>query len=184
MMHRVLVSIFGFLTLLYPLAVYFGIQYFEPWKIATAFFVMLLLRLMTTKADKKWNHILLIAACAYCAFAIWNNNLITLRFYPVLISFGLFTLFVSSLFFPPPIIERIARIQHPHLPEQGITYTRKVTLIWSVFFLFNGLIAAITAIWSSFEWWSLYNGFISYLLMGLLMGIEYLVRIRTQPHVR
>lgn len=183
-MRILLAGAIGGLTLLYPLAVYFGIQYFEPWKIAAAFFILLLLRLMIIQADTKWNNGLLLVACLYCVLAIWNNNLITLRFYPVIISIGLFVLFVSSLFFPPPIIERIARLQHPQLPEQGVIYTRKVTLVWSLFFLLNGMIATLTAVWGSFECWSLYNGLISYSLMGLLMGVEYWVRIRTQPHVR
>jgi uncharacterized membrane protein len=88
------------------------------------------------------------------------------------------------LFSPPPIIERFARLQHPNLPASGIQYTRKVTLVWSLFFLINGCIALGTALWCSFAWWSLYNGFISYLLMALLMGIEYIVRINTQEHLK
>jgi uncharacterized membrane protein len=44
--------------------------------------------------------------------------------------------------------------------------------------------AAATAIWCSFSVWSLYNGLIAYILIGLLMAIEYRVRIRTQNYVR
>ncbi|MCK4840963.1 MAG: hypothetical protein KAT04_03660 [Methylococcales bacterium] len=177
-------AVVGFLTLLYPLAVYFSIQYIEPWHIATMLLALLFIRLITSQTSLKWNRVLLWLAISYCGLAIWNNDLITLRFYPVLISLGLFIIFFSSLFYPPPIIERFARLQHPELPEQGVIYTRKVTQIWCAFFVFNGSIAMVTAVWCSFEWWSLYNGFISYLLMGTVMGIEYLVRIRTLEHVR
>ncbi len=183
-MRSLVGGVIGALTILYPLAVYFAVQYTEPWKIAAALSILLLLRLMTAQVDKKSNQLLFLVGIIYCSLAIWNNNLITLRFYPVIVSLGLFILFVSSLIFPPPIIERLARLQHPDLPDKGIIYTRKVTLVWSAFFLVNGLIAISTAIWSSFAWWSLYNGLISYLLMGSIMGIEYRVRIRTQPHVR
>lgn len=177
--------IIGTLTLLYPVAVYYGIRYLEPWKIAGILAILLLLRLMLAQqADKQWNRLLLLVCIAYCGLAVWNNNLITLRFYPVLVSLGLFTVFVMSLFYPPPVIERLARLQHPDLPEQGVVYTRKVTQVWCVFFVINGLIATSTALWFSFAWWSLYNGLISYVLMALLMGGEYLVRIRTQAHVR
>lgn len=48
----------------------------------------------------------------------------------------------------------------------------------------NGAIALATALWGSFEQWSLYNGLISYLLTGALLGGEYIVRLRTQKHVR
>ncbi len=174
----------GLLTLLYPVAVYFGIQFLQPWKIAIIFSILLLLRLFTTQASTNWNRLLLLSGIAYCGLAAWNNNLISLRFYPVLVNLVLFTVFTASLFFPPSVIERLARIQHPDLPVQGVIYTRKVTQVWSAFFLLNGLVALLTALWSSMAWWSLYNGFIAYVLMAMLMGIEYRVRIRTQAHVR
>ena len=188
-MHKWASGLMGFLTLLYPIAIYFGIQHFgiesfEPWKIAIALLVLMLARIPLAQQQQGWNQLLFVIGIVYCLLAVWNNNLITLRFYPVLISFSLLIVFTTSLFYPPPIIERFARIQHPNLPEQGMRYTRKVTQIWSLFFAFNGLMATATALWSSFAFWSLYNGFISYLLMGLLMAVEYWVRIRTQDHIR
>ena len=184
MLHNLVAAFIGFLTLLYPIAVYFGIQYLEPWKIGLILLGLLLLRVVLVKSDKKHSQLLMLIGIAFCILAVWSNNLITLRFYPVLISFCLFVIFASSLFYPPPVIERLARLQHPDLPEQGVRYTRKVTQVWCVFFVCNGLIATVTAVWSSLAWWSLYNGFISYILMALLMVVEYLVRIRTQDHVR
>jgi uncharacterized membrane protein len=184
-MNQLLNCILGGLLLLYPLAVYFGIQYLQPWEIASLLLASLILRLAITRtSSKSFSPLLILLGIVYCIFAMWSNNLITLRFYPVMINFGLLTVFVSSLFYPPPVIERLARLQHPELPEQGIKYTRKVTVVWCLFFMINGLISLTTAIWSSFEWWSLYNGFISYIFMAVLMGVEYWVRIRTQDHVR
>ena len=93
-------------------------------------------------------------------------------------------IFSWSLLSPPSLIERLARIQHPDLPPEGIIYTRRVTQVWCGFFIVNGGIALATALWSSFEVWSLYNGLIAYLLMGILLGGEYIVRMKTQKHVR
>jgi uncharacterized membrane protein len=93
-------------------------------------------------------------------------------------------LFSWSLLSPPSLIERLARIQHPDLPPEGVIYTRRVTQIWCVFFIVNGSIALVTALWSSFEIWSLYNGLIAYLLMGILFIGEYIVRMKTQKHVK
>ncbi len=183
-MRTLFSGVLGFLVLLYPLAVYLGIQYMQPWTIAALLMFLVLLRLFITPADKSRNQLLFIIGIVYCGVAVWNNNLITLRFYPVVMNFSLLLVFAGSLFFPPTIIERFARLQHPDLPEQGVIYTRKVTQVWCVFFLLNGLIATLTAVWSSFAWWSLYNGIIAYALMGLLMAIEYGVRIRSQEHVR
>ncbi len=184
-LRNFLTALVGMMTLLYPLLVFTTVQYLPPWQIAMLLLALLLLRLLLSPQIKKnANQLVLLLAIAFSLLALWNNDLITLRFYPVLINFALFLVFLFSLYFPPPVIERLARLQHPGLPPQGVIYTRKVTKVWTLFFLLNASVALMTAIWASLHWWSLYNGLIAYLLMGLLMGIEYLVRIRTQDHVR
>mgnify|MGYP003988786837 FL=1 len=89
-------------------------------------------------------------------------------------------LFFVSLLHPPTIVERFARIQNPNLPEAAVRYTRKVTIVWCVFFVCNGCAALYTALFSSLETWTLYNGAISYALMGILFAGEYLIRRRLQ----
>jgi len=177
-------SIIGLLTLLYPFAVYMGTRYAEPWQIATAMCALLLLRLIVSDSGQQWNRLLFMAGIIYCGFAIWSNNQISLLYYPALVNAVMLLLFSWSLYAPPSAIERIARLQHPDLPPEGVIYTRRVTQVWCGFFILNGGIALATAIWASFELWSLYNGFIAYLLMALLFGCEYLVRLKTQKHVR
>lgn len=182
---RILINgVTAMLTLLYPLAVYFGIHYFEPWKLAGILMVLLLIKLAISHADNHWSRPLLIVGVFYCGFALWSNNVVSLRFYPVLVNGAMLVIFSSSLLSPPSLIERLARLQHPDLPPEGIIYTRRVTQVWCGFFIFNGVIALATALWSSFEVWSLYNGLIAYLLMGILLGGEYIVRMKTQKHVR
>jgi uncharacterized membrane protein len=177
-------AVIALLTLLYPFAVYFGTQYLEPWKIASVLLVLLGIRLIASIFIKHWSSPLLLVGMVYCGFAIWSNELLTLRFYPVIISAAMLLVFSWSLWSPPSLIERIARIQHPDLPPEGAIYTRRVTQVWCAFFVVNGGIALTTALWSSIEIWSLYNGLIAYLLMGFLFVVEYIVRIKTQKHVR
>lgn len=110
--------------------------------------------------------------------AIWSNTSLPLKLYPVLVNCGLFVAFAYSLISPPSIIERFARITEPDLPDVAIAYTRRVTQVWCVFFVINGSIALGTALWASEAVWSLYTSGISYALMGLLFGGEYLVRRR------
>jgi uncharacterized membrane protein len=107
-----------------------------------------------------------------------------LRLYPVLVNAGMLELFAWSLHSPPSLVERLARLQHPDLPPEGVRYTKRVTLVWCLFFIINGGIALITALWGSMAVWTLYNGLIAYLLMGILFAGEYIVRKRTQPHAR
>jgi len=182
-MRKIITGLIAFLTLLYPVAVYLSIQLVAPWKVAATLLLLLTCRFFLSPY-KQWGWVFMGVGVLYCGFAIWQNSLFSLRFYPVLMSLTFFVVFFSSLKYPPTVVERIARLQHPDLPPQGVKYTYRVTQVWCGFFVFNGLIATVTALWCSFECWSLYNGLIAYILMGLLMGGEYLVRIRTQEHVR
>jgi uncharacterized membrane protein len=170
-------------SLLYPLALYFGANYFEPWKIAGLLIALLVIKLAASYSDKHWSRPLLIAGVFYFGFALWNNNFVSLRFYPALVSGVLLIIFSWSLLSPPSLIERLARLQHSDLPAEGVIYTRRVTQVWCIFFIVNGTIALATAIWTSFEVWSLYNGLIAYIMMGILMGGEYIIRMKTQKHV-
>jgi len=183
-MRIILNGVTAMLTMLYPLAVYFGINYFEPWKIAGILIALLLIKLVTSYSDNHWSKPLLMAGVLYCGFAIWSNNLVSLRFYPALVNGVMLVIFSWSLLSPPSLIERLARLQHPDLPPEGVIYTRRVTQVWCGFFIVNGVFALVTALWSSFEIWSLYNGLIAYLLMGVLFIGEYIVRLKTQNHVR
>jgi len=106
-----------------------------------------------------------------------------LRLYPVLINAMLLFTFGLSLRAGPPVIERIARLRFPTLSPEGVRYTRKVTQVWCGFFAANGTIAAALAFWGPWEWWMLYNGAISYALMGALMLGEWCLRPKTGKRV-
>lgn len=176
-MKRIINAVIGLLTLLYPFAVYFSVQHIEPRLVAVLLAVLLLARLGGADGPMRP---MLFMGLLFAAFAAWHNQLLTLRFYPVIVNLALLALFATSLFYPPSVVERMARLKTPDLPPQGIIYTRRVTQVWCLFFMLNGSVALITAIWSSFEVWSLYNGFIAYVLIGLLFAGEYWVRQRTQ----
>jgi uncharacterized membrane protein len=117
-------------------------------------------------------------ALLLAALAVSSNALLPLKLYPVLVNAVMLSVFAYTLVSPPSMIERFARLREPDLPSQAIAYTRRVTQVWCVFFVVNGAISLATALWSSPAVWSLYNGVIAYLLMGLLLGGEYLVRLR------
>jgi uncharacterized membrane protein len=51
-----------------------------------------------------------------------------------------------------------------------------VTAVWLGFFLANAAISTATAIGGSLELWTLYNGFISYVIMGVLFISEWILR--------
>jgi len=118
------------------------------------------------------------AALLLALVAVWGNALLPLKLYPVLVNGVLLAVFGYSLVQPPSMVERLARLRDPQLPPAAVQYTRRVTQIWCAFFVFNGSVALGTALWASEAVWSLYTSVISYVLMGILFGVEFLFRLR------
>jgi uncharacterized membrane protein len=168
----------GGLTLAYPLAVYFGTGRLEPRWMALLLVAVALLRLLVTR-QLFW---LVAVGGALClaAFSFWGNAMLPLKLYPVLVAGVFWLVFATSLVYPPTVIERFARLTEPDLPPEGVAYTRKVTWVWTGFLAFNTSAALATALWATPEVWALYNGLLAYLLMGLLLGGEWLVRQRVR----
>jgi uncharacterized membrane protein len=100
------------------------------------------------------------------------------------VSLGFGAAFAYSLMWPPTIVERIARFQHPDLPLAVNSYLRKVTIAWLMFFIINAIISAATAASGSLRLWTLYNGLISYLVMGVMFAGEFLIRQHVRRRLR
>ncbi len=168
------------LIILYPFIVFLGLKHWSINTIAPLLLIIFTLRFFLIK-----NKLAVLAwfskAVTFFVFILvllgWilkNNGL--LLFYPVTMNAIMLTLFAYSLWRPPSVIERLARLQEPDLPEEGVQYTKKVTFIWCLFFIINGSIALWTCLQNNIELWTLYNGAISYILMGLLFAGEWIVR--------
>lgn len=116
-----------------------------------------------------------VLASFFAIAAFWMNEALPLKLYPVAVNGVLLFVFAESLT-ATPMVERFARLKHKDLPEHAVRYCRKVTAVWCVFFVVNGLIAFDTAFFRSDEWWALYNGAISYVLIGIMMAGEFIIR--------
>jgi len=182
--------IFSAIVVAYPIIVYFGLEYFEARIIAFALIVIALARLFLARrmhfptTAMPQTYLIVIALLLVAVSAVASNSTVLLQYYPVCLSGLMLALFAISLFRPPTMIERIARIRDPDLPDAAIPYTRKVTMVWCGFFAFNGTVALYTILGAEIGIWALYNGFISYLLMGLLFVGEYIVRRRLRYDVK
>lgn len=174
--------VLALVTIAYPLLVYLGLGHFEPRWFASILLLMGLIRLVAKPSPTTWG---LVAAALLLAALTWLSNAwLPLKLYPVGVNLFLAALFGASLVYPPPVIERIARLSEPDLPAQGVAYTRTVTKIWLGFFVLNGALALATALWASDAIWTLYNGLIAYCLIGILGGAEWLVRRRVRRSYR
>ncbi|RJT18534.1 DNA gyrase subunit B [Buttiauxella izardii] len=123
---------------------------------------------------------LAIAGAVLCVASIWMREAQLLLWYPVVVNGVMLALFGSSLFSRMSIVERLARWREGDLPPAGVRYTRRVTQVWCVFFIVNGSIALWTSLAGNIHWWTLWNGMMSYVLMGLLFAGEWLVRQRVK----
>jgi uncharacterized membrane protein len=166
-------------TMLYPLAIYGGLQFWSPRVMALALVVLLALRLgAMRRAGWLRPPGLGLAAAAIAVLVALSNEALPLKLYPAAVNAAMLAVFAWSLWHPPTVVERIARLQEPDLPPRGVVYTRHVTQAWCVFFVFNGAVATATAFLASDRVWALYNGGVAYVLIGAMFAGEWLVRRR------
>lgn len=167
-------------TAAYPVLVYFALRRGVPPRyLALGLLAILALRWGKPLSRKLPVPLLLAIGSAAAALA-WFRGSVSVLWYPVAVNLALLAVFAVSLRFPPPVIERLARLREPQLDERGVRYTRKVTQVWCGFFAANAAAAAVTAAWGDQKVWAFYNGFLAYALMGALFLGEWLVRRRVR----
>lgn len=166
----------------YPAVVYFGTEVFDARFIALCLIAVTATRLLLAgrqgglSAYKSRFNIIFGVLLVVGVMAALANSTQALQYYPVCVNWALLAVFAASLVRPPSIVEQIARLRTPDLPEAAVSYTRKVTMVWCAFFVVNGSIALYTVIAADIGMWAVYNSFVSYVLMGLLFAGEYIVR--------
>jgi uncharacterized membrane protein len=168
------------IPLMYPIAVYFSLTRHSAREVAAlllVFFVPLMIwRWPRGSVQLGPGRIALplgVAALLVTSLMVEDQRFVLAM--PVLFNAWLFAAFGASLL-GVPVIERLARLQSPELSSQQVRYCRRVTQIWAAFFVLNGFITAILALFASTGWWALYTGLIAYVLIGLLGATEFLVR--------
>lgn len=179
---RPLVLLSTLVMLAYPLAIYFGLSRWGIGGVAGFLGVLFILRIAggSSAKFKQFKVVAWISGGIGLVLVLLSTLLREagwFLYYPIAVSLLMLTLFGSSLWQEQSLIEYFARIREPELPVEGISYCRSVTKVWCGFFLINATIALITT-FLSLEVWTLYNGFISYLIMGSLFIGEFLIRGR------
>ena len=104
------------------------------------------------------------------------TNWIVAKYYPVIVNFVLFCIFFGSTFSEETVIKKMAKLMEPNIKPKALEYTRRLTYLWSIFMLANFFISLATVFMSE-KVWAIYNGFLSYMLVGGFFIIEYMVRI-------
>lgn len=141
-----------------------------PWLLSSLWLVKAVLQAV------KFQRIFAILMAVLLAVVAATRQLDTMYWYPVIINGVMLALFGSSLWAKQTVVERLARLQTPDLPESGIRYTRRVTQVWCSFFLFNIFLTSAFILCQQYDLWAIYSGGIAYLLMGLLFLGEWWIR--------
>ncbi len=170
--------------LAYPFLAYLGLQILPAGLFVIGLFVLLALRLAFKRKPNGRNSLPYLIAALMLLILAACSPMVGLKAYPVLLSLALGAAFAYSLIWPRTVFEQIARIRDPDLPPHVNSYLRKVTIAWLMFFFINAALSGATAMSGSLKLWTLYNGFISYITMGVLFGAEFLIRQVVHQRIR
>ena len=179
-------GVISILLILYPVLVYLGLSYSRISTVAVLLIVVSIGRLVLRRqgigllgSSAPW---ISAGGILLAGTVLMQGSVDAMLFYPTFVNLVLLSVFVHSLYSPPTVITRLARLREPELPESAVRYTRNVTVIWSLFFLVNGSVSLYTALWATTETWTLYNGLIAYVAIAALMGGEWIVRARVMKN--
>jgi len=168
-----------FAGIAYPFVVYLGLNTISANILVLGVIAFMGLRLYLLRNATR-QRVIPVWPAAFALLAVFLVSLfeseIAVKLYPVIISLTLSAAFTLSLFHAPSLIESFARIMEPDLPESGVRYTWYVSLVWAAYLAINAGIAAWTVFYGTTEQWTLFNGFISYLMTATLFAGEYVFR--------
>lgn len=169
----------------YPLIVYgllssgseLGSASTPPWRLAWLVAPLAVSLLLALRARGPWLQRLgpPVTALSLVLGALAVNSVQPLLLVPVVINATLLYSFGYTLWFGPPLIERFARLQHELTPAEA-AWCRLWTRIWAVFFATNTLVAALLGATNQLHWWAVYNGLLTYVVMGCFFVAEYSIR--------
>jgi uncharacterized membrane protein len=172
-----LVALLLVASLAYPAAVYLGRSAVPPLAFVAVALLLMTLRIVTLDlaAARDQRGLLIASAVALAALAVLAPA-VAAKAYPVVMSAAVAAAFGMSLVHPPSLIERFARLRQPDLPPEGKIWCRAVTMVWTAWLAVNAVVALLLAIFGSDAAWALWTGLIAYLIMGLLLAGEIVLR--------
>ena len=162
------------LSILYPFCVFYALIRGMPLRWFSFFLLILILSAFLRSGRKI---ILVVGLVLICAL-LFSNNEFFLKLYPVCMNMLVCFSFWISLKDKPLITLFAEKMGHKITPNIA-HYTRKATIAWGIFMIFNTLVSFVTLL-TPMWFWTLYNGLISYLLIGIMFAGEYLIRRRCQ----
>ena len=180
-LSNAVLAMYPILVLCFLLILKIPVRIFSLFTIALALFdiVFRILQKHTKKHISNYSNSLLLLIMGILGLII-NTNIVH-KLSPVMMNIMLLYTFGITLFEPPAMIYRFAVLADKSIPKslgqkEIAAYCYKVTVIWVVFFIINGSIAALTVFIGSDLLWAIYNNGVSPVLIGSLFAGEFIVR--------
>lgn len=112
----------------------------------------------------------------------WGSAIDLIYIPPVLINTALMILFGRTLLpGATPLVARIAALWRGHLDQAVASYTRRVTVAWTVFFALMVVESIALALFAPLNIWSLFTNLLNYVFVLLFFVIEYQLRLYCLP---
>lgn len=112
----------------------------------------------------------------------WGSAVDLIYFPPVLINIALMILFGRTLLpGTTPLVARIAAMWRGHLDQAVASYTRRVTVAWTIFFALMAVESMALALFAPVHIWSLFTNLLNYVFVLLFFVIEYQFRLYCLP---
>lgn len=145
--------------------------------------LLILLSAFILLSSNKWSDRLLLGFVSAGVVIVLSSVIdihsqFILYLMPLLINAGLALYFGQSLLpDKTPIITQYAIYFRGELDPKAVIYTRRVTRVWVLFFIFLAVESLLLALFASIEIWSLFVNILNYLFIALLFAAEYYIRI-------
>lgn len=154
----------------YPIAVFFALQH----GFSVRMFGLILVCFVLIALVRHKNIWMGLCGIILACLAMISDCEIFLKLYPVLMNAAVCVAFTVSLW-NVPLIQRFGEKMKYKMDDGAKLYARRVTIAWAIFMGINTCISFATVFMS--DWlWTLYNGLISYCLIGIMIIGEYIVR--------
>ncbi len=112
------------------------------------------------------------------AVAINRDPAFALFLPPIAINLLLLVIFAKTLL-PgnEPLITQLSRLERGEIPPELVSYTRRLTWVWSIFFGALVIESVLLPVYASIEIWSLFTNILNYLFIAVLFFGEYFYRV-------
>lgn len=163
-----------------PFVLYFAIR---AGKIEQGALVLLgyaILRALPVVLGSRREHLLAalrlpLVAIVGCTVAVVTKDARALMILPQASQIAFAAVFLSSLR-GTPLVEHFARMKVPSLTLRHIRYCRAVTLIWGLILATAAAVGLLLALLAPLAVWAAFSAVGSYVIVGIVFSIEYVVR--------